>query len=177
MTGGKVTVTVNSRLQFEQWVPFPLGRVFLFFANPQNLPLIMPPATGTRIDHLTLVPPPKHPATNVPSMAGVGSEIVTSFRLFPFLPFRARWVALITEFEWDHHFADIQKSGPFKRFHHRHELAAETREGVAGTIVRDVIEYDVGFGPFGSVANQFFVNRQFQRTFAYRQAALVRLLD
>jgi len=25
-------------IQFEQWVPFTLEKVFLFFANPQNLP-------------------------------------------------------------------------------------------------------------------------------------------
>jgi len=188
MAGGKVSmwpfgqvemapIFVTSLLQFEQWVPFSLGRVFLFFANPQNLPRIMPAATATRIEQLTLVPPPERPATDTQSLAGVGSRIVTSFRVFPFLPVRARWVALITEFEWDHHFADIQKEGPFKRFHHRHELEAETREGVAGTIVRDVIEYDVGLGPLGWAANQILVERKFQRTFAGRQDALGRLLD
>jgi len=41
--------------QFEVWVPFPLERVFRFFANPENLPRIMPPASGTRIEALRLV--------------------------------------------------------------------------------------------------------------------------
>jgi ligand-binding SRPBCC domain-containing protein len=167
---------MSSHLQFEQWVPVPLDRVFLFFANPQNLPRIMPPATETRLDALKLVSPPEHGTTNTKSLAGVGSEIVTSFRVLPFLPFRARWIALITEFEWDHHFADIQHTGPFKQFHHRHELALETRDGVPGTTLRDLIVYDVGFGVLGRVANRMFVDRQFRRTFAYRQGALVKLL-
>jgi ligand-binding SRPBCC domain-containing protein len=165
-----------SHLQFEQWVPFPLKEVFLFFANPDNLPRIMPPGAGTRLDELRLVAPPPLGTTNTQSLAGVGSEIVTSFRILPFLPFRAQWIALITEFEWDHHFADIQKAGPFKRFHHRHELAAQTRDGVLGTMVRDAIEYEVGFGVLGRIADWAFVQPQFRRTFAYRQVALVKLL-
>jgi ligand-binding SRPBCC domain-containing protein len=165
---------MKSQLQFEQWVPFPLAK--LFFANPKNLPRIMPPATATRLQEMRLVPPPEHARSNPESLAGVGSEIVTSFRMLPFLPFRAQWIALITEFEWDHHFADVQKTGPLKLFHHRHELTDEARDGVSGTTVRDVIEYDVGFGLLGEAVNHLFVKRQFRRTFSYRQAALMRLL-
>ena len=62
---------------------------------------------------------------------------------------------MITEFEWNHHFADIQKKGPFKSFHHRHEVIEETRGQVKGTVVRDVIEYEVGFGWLGKLAQSF----------------------
>lgn len=168
-------------VQFEQWVPVPIERVFLFFANPDNLPRIMPPQTGTELARLTLVPPPGIPAesTTVPDrgpLAGAGSEIVTSFRVVPFLPFRKQWTALITEFEWNHHFADVQKKGPFKSFHHRHELSEETRHGMRGTVVRDVIRYDVGFGWLGEIAQRVFVGSQLQGTFEYRQKALEKLL-
>ena len=105
----------------------------------------------------------------------MGSEIVTSFRLFPFLPLRANWTARITDFEWNHHFADLQIQGPFKRFHHRHEIVAESRGMIAGTLVRDVIEYEVGFGFLGeSIAGM--IAAQLQRTFKYRQQAVERLL-
>jgi ligand-binding SRPBCC domain-containing protein len=170
------------RIQFEQWVPVPIEKVFLFFANPSNLPRIMPPETGTELAALRLVPPPtvctEQPAiTNCDSLAGVGSEIVTSFRLFPFLPFRAQWIALITEFEWNHHFADIQKKGPFKQFQHRHEFSVETRNGTSGTIVRDVIEYDAGFGVLGQLAQRLFIASSLKQTFEYRQKMLEKLLD
>src|SRR6476661_10259053 len=167
--------------QFEQWVPVPIERVFLFFANPGNLPRIMPPRTGTELVQLKLVPPPgiaeeRATITDRAPLAGAGSEIITSFRLIPFLPFRARWIALITEFEWNHHFADVQKQGPFKSFVHRHELKGEIRGQVSGTVVRDVIDYEVGFGWLGNLANKFFIRRQFQSTFEYRQKALGKLL-
>jgi ligand-binding SRPBCC domain-containing protein len=173
---------MTHNVRYEQWVPVAIGRVFRFFANPGNLPRIMPPETGTELSELRLVPPPDIPTveervTDRDPVAGVGSEIVTSFRVVPFLPFRSHWTALITEFEWNHHFADIQKKGPFKSFHHRHELLAETRNGVNGTVVRDVIEYEVGFGWVGEQVRKLFVDRQLQRTFEYRHSALEKLLS
>jgi ligand-binding SRPBCC domain-containing protein len=160
------------QLQFEDWVPFPLAHVFAFFASPENLPRLMPPATETRIDRLDLVPP--SPDSKA---AGVGSTIVTSFRLFPFLPLRAQWIARITEFEWNHHFADVQAKGPFKRWNHRHEFQAEMRGEVNGTLVRDVIEYEVGLGSLGALFNTLFIRRQMRDVFTQRQKVLPDLLS
>lgn len=169
------------RMQFEQWLPADLEEVFLFFANPGNLPRIMPPSSGTELLEVRLVQPPgvdslTATVTDSPPIAGVGSEIVTSFRLLPFLPFRGTWVARITEFEWNHHFADEQKKGPFRSFHHRHELAPEARQGRLGTRVRDVIDYDVGFGVLGNVAGRIVIRPLFRSMFQYRQEATDRLI-
>ncbi len=166
-----VTFQMTS-LRFEQWVAFPLENVFRFFADPNNLPRITPPATATRIVELKLVLLPG----DTRKLAGPGSEVITSFRPIPLLPFRQKWTALITEFEWNHHFADIQKQGPFKSWHHRHEFSAETRDAAEGTIVRDVIDYEIGFGVLGKIADELFVRRSFNRMFAYRQSALKKLL-
>lgn len=165
-------------IQFEQWVPIAIEKVFLFFTNPNNLPRIMPPDSGTELVALRLAHPPDStpPVPNLDSLAGVGSEIVTSFRPISFLPFRAQWIALITEFEWNHHFADIQKQGPFKRFQHRHEFCSEARDGASGTTIRDVIEYDPGFGPLGQLAQKLFIAHSLKQTFEYRQRMLEKLL-
>jgi ligand-binding SRPBCC domain-containing protein len=163
-------------LEFADWVPFAVDSVFGFFSNPRNLPRIMPVSTETRIDELLLVSPPSSPNSAFSGAAGVGTVIVTSFRMFPFLPFRAQWIARITEFEWNHHFADVQDKGSFKRWHHRHEFLAETRNNIGGTLVRDVIDYEVGFGFAGTLANALFVRWQMRATFAERQRKLSRLL-
>ncbi|HSS98374.1 MAG TPA: hypothetical protein VLK33_15150, partial [Terriglobales bacterium] len=107
---------MSQKIQFEQWVPVEISRVFLFFANPQNLSRIMPPSTETKLIEVNLVAPPDAANRSGEDLAGVGSEIVTSFRLFKFPPLHAKWTARITEFEWDHHFADSQIQGPFKSF-------------------------------------------------------------
>jgi ligand-binding SRPBCC domain-containing protein len=173
-----------SQFQFEQWVPFPLEQVFLFFAKPENLPRIMPPKLDTRIDALHLKAPVIPSETEgscapcpLPSLAGTGSEISTSFRILPFLPFRATWVALITEFEWNDHFADVQKLGPFHSFHHRHQLKSEERDRVAGTVVKDEVELEVADGWAGKMIEKLFVGAQVKRTFQHRQKILPKLLE
>jgi ligand-binding SRPBCC domain-containing protein len=167
-----------THLEFADWVPYPLPHVFAFFSNPENLPRIMPPASATKLIRLDRQPPPPAPAgASAEKAAGTGSTIVTTFRLFPFLPIRAEWISRITEFEWDHHFADVQDKGPFKSWHHRHEFVGEIRNGVTGTLVRDAIEYEVGFGILGRMADAVFVRRTMQHTFAQRQQKLPELLS
>ena len=107
----------------------------------------------------------------------MGTTIVTSFRVFPLFPLRAQWIARITEFEWNHHFADVQDKGPFKSWHHRHEFVGESRGGVEGTLVRDLIDYEVGFSFIGAIANALFIRRQMEKTFAQRQQILPALLS
>jgi ligand-binding SRPBCC domain-containing protein len=165
-------------LEFEQWVPFPIERVFAFFSNPENLPRIMPASSSTKLIVLNRKPAPPAPqGITGDKAAGVGSTMVTSFRVFSFLPVRAQWIARITEFEWNHYFADVQDKGPFKHWHHHHEFCAETREGIAGTLARDLIDYEVGFGFLGAIANALLVRHQMESTFAQRQQTLPKLLS
>ncbi|HEY5214106.1 MAG TPA: SRPBCC family protein, partial [Acidobacteriaceae bacterium] len=51
------------RLRFhtEQHLPYPIETVFAFFADPANLPRLMPAWQRARIDHATFVPPPPPP--------------------------------------------------------------------------------------------------------------------
>ena len=49
--------------------------------------------------------------------------------------------------------------------------------GVAGTLVRDVIDYEVGFGFVGEIVNALFVRRQMKDSFAQRQRVLPKLLS
>jgi len=69
----------------EQWVPYPVEQVFRFFANPGNLPRIMPSSSGTELVRLKLVTPPgmqtsRSTVTDEEPIAGAGSEIVTISR-------------------------------------------------------------------------------------------------
>jgi ligand-binding SRPBCC domain-containing protein len=132
-------------------------RVAIPFDDPSRSLRIMPPEIGTGLVRMKLVPPPGRAGTESARLAGTGSEIVASFRPVPFLPFLSQWMAEITDFEWNHHFADVQRKGPFKSFHHRHVLIAENQRGVTGTVILDVIDYDVGFGWLGQLAERLFI--------------------
>ncbi len=163
-------------VEFEQWVPFPLEHVFAFFSNPENLPRIMPSASGTLLLSVNRIAPPTSAGMANEKAAGAGSILVTSFRVISFLPFRQEWIARIVEFEWNHHFADVQKKGPFKSWHHRHEFGFSAKDGVTGTTIRDVIDYEIGFGVLGQVADAILVRRQVENTFRERQRKLPELL-
>ncbi len=112
--------TMTQRFETRQWVPFPVELVFAFFANPSNLPHLMPPKMKGRIEDVRLQPPPPRPvaadrARRFQSVAaGEGSEILISFCPVSWLPQRVSWMARITEFAWNSHFIDEQVRGPFK---------------------------------------------------------------
>jgi ligand-binding SRPBCC domain-containing protein len=136
----------------------------------------MPAQLDARLLKLELRPPPGQ-TSNSAQLAGTGSAIVVSVRALPFLPFRAPWVARIVEFEWNHHFVDIQEKGPFKSWHHRHEFAGALQNGIGGTLAGDIVDYEVGFGPLGAIAQELLVARRIRQTFAHRQKILESLLS
>lgn len=165
----------------EQWVPFSVELVFAFFANPANLPHLMPPKLQTRIEDARITPPPARPGQADPARrfksiaAGQGSEILISFLPVPWVPRRVSWLARINEFEWNSHFTDEQLRGPFRSFHHRHGVKAQVREGVEGTCVSDDIVFDMPLGALGRMIG-LIVRQNLARSFAYRQTRLPEIL-
>lgn len=169
-------------LRSSQWVPFPVELVFAFFANPGNLPHLMPIWRYARLESSRLIAPPPRPLAPDPALrfqspaAGAGSEMAISFRAIPRIPLRIGWLARITDFAWNSHFSDEQIRGPFASWSHRHEIVAEIRDGQAGTLVTDAVEYTLPFGPLGAMAEAMFVRRQMEAMFAYRQTKLEEIL-
>ena len=169
------------RFESRQWVPHPVELVFAFFANPNNLPHLMPPQQQARIEDVRLNPPPARPLARNPQRrfrslaAGVGSEILVSFRPVVLLPHRVGWTSRIVEFEWNSHFVDEQVKGPFKSFRHRHGIEPEWRDGVEGTRVTDVIEYQLPLGVLGKLANGM-AKAQMELGWEYRQKRLPEIL-
>ncbi len=163
------------RLSFmtEQWVPFPVDRVFAFFADPHNLPRLLPPWQDARIDSLELQAPEGGSKSHA---AGRGSRILLSFRPVPLSPIRLRWLALIDDYTADHHFCDLQVTGPFRYWRHCHLVNPETHGEVAGTRVTDVVDYQWPGGPAGSAIDLLGGRLQIRQLFHYRQRRLLRLL-
>jgi ligand-binding SRPBCC domain-containing protein len=168
--------------QAEQWLPHPVDQVFAFFANPDNLPRLMPSWQKARIDEASFAPPPRKRASDAvyPGIAaGAGTRMTISFRPIPLSPIRVPWDAEITEFVWNSHFCDVQHRGPFAYWFHCHRLFAETRNGIPGTLLHDQVEYELPFGSLGEFARKHFVEGQFRSMFKFRQqktAALIPLL-
>jgi len=166
---------MRHNFQTEQWLPYPRERVFAFFADPANLPPLMPRWQHAQVEEAEYVPPVLSTPTSI--AAGKGSRITISFRPIPFCPLRLKWEAYIAEFRWNDFFCDEQRRGPFKYFRHCHHTREETREGIAGTVVTDAVEYELPLGLLGEVANALAMKRQIRALFAYRQRMLPVLLS
>jgi len=166
---------MSRQFHSEQWVAAQVERVFAFFADPHNLPRIMPPALGTKLIRLNLAPP-RFPAGQVPlgtlRMAGAGTEMTVAFRVIPCLPVHERWIVNIADFELNHYFHDTQKQGPFRRWEHTHSFEPMMQEGRQGTLIRDEVEYEVGFGIVGWVLEAALFQYMLRTTFNYRKRAI-----
>jgi len=167
--------------QTEQRLPYPIELVFAFFADPANLPRLMPTWQHARIEHSTLVPPPPPPQPFPGSdriTAGTGTRLTITIRPVPFSPIRLSWNALIEDFRWLEGFCDVQLHGPFRYWRHCHTVQPHR----SGTLLHDEVEYELSLGPLSSVGalsaltDKLFVHRQLASTFAYRQRRTLELL-
>ena len=134
----------------KQWVPFARPLVFAFFANPRNLPPLMPAWQQARIVEATLCAPPPRPTGTPPYpgvAAGSGTRLTITARGLPGLPLRAPWDALIEDFRWNEGFCDVQLKGPFAYWRHCHSVRDEMRESVTGTVIHDHVTFELPLSP------------------------------
>jgi ligand-binding SRPBCC domain-containing protein len=137
-------------LRREQRLDVPPDAVFPFFADARNLEAITPPLLRFRL------------LTPDPIEMGVGTFLQYALRLRG-IP--VRWDTLIQAWDPPHRFVDVQVRGPYRLWHHTHEL-----EAVVGgaTLMRDTVRYAVGLGPLGEFARRAVVASDLDAIFAFR---------
>ncbi|MGB8507915.1 MAG: SRPBCC family protein, partial [Pyrinomonadaceae bacterium] len=92
----------------------------------------------------------------------VGSTAIVMTRLFGLVP--VRWVARHTAYDPPRMFEDVQVSGPFKSWRHRHIIT----QHAAGATLRDEIEFEPPMGLPGRLAAPLLVLPRLRRMFDYR---------
>ena len=101
-----------------------------------------------------------------------GSKVVLAGRILGVVP--VRWVAIHTEYQPPHLFADRQESGPFAFWYHRHHFLGD---GHGGTILRDEVEYRPPLGALGRWLGGWLIRAKLERMFAYRHDKTRRLIE
>ena len=134
----------------ELWLPRPPEQVFPFFADAGNLDAITPPWL-----HFHIVTP-----RPIEVRAGALIDYKLRVRGLPLC-----WRTLIKEWQPPHRFVDEQVRGPYRQWIHTHTF--EPWGG--GTLAHDVVQYAV---PFDFIAHTFFVRRDIEKIFAFRQETL-----
>jgi ligand-binding SRPBCC domain-containing protein len=134
-------------------LPAPRDEVFAFFAAAENLQLITPRELGFEI------------VTPAPIRMAEGTLIEYRLHLFGVpIPWKTR----ISCWQPPFLFQDEQLRGPYRRWVHTHTFEDHSS---GGTDVRDRVEYELPFWPFGEVAYPI-VRLQLQRIFQFRKQAL-----
>jgi ligand-binding SRPBCC domain-containing protein len=124
-------------------------RVFAFHELPDALNRLTPPWESARVIQ---------PAESL----RVGSRAIVETRIF-FL-FKTRWVARHSAYDPPRMFEDVQDSGPFKSWRHRHVIEAHA----SGATLRDEIEYEPPLGWLGKFAAPLIIVPRLRRLFEYR---------
>ena len=143
-------------LEQEQRLPISLDAAWDFFSSPRNLDEITPRGLGFKI-------------VSLPGEKMYEGQIIT-YKVMIVPGIWVPWVTEIKAVDEGKSFVDEQRFGPYKFWHHRHTFE-EIRGGV---LMRDLVHYGLGFGPFGAIANAVFVRSKLEMIFGFRNEALVK---
>ncbi len=137
-------------LRQEQWISRPIEEVFAFFADARNLGDITPPWLDFNIVSMNS------------NSISEGSEIRYRLRLHR-IPIH--WRTEIRRWNPPHRFVDVQRSGPYRLWHHTHSFEAHGDR----TRMIDVVRYVLPFGVLGQIAHALKVRSDVRRIFDYRR--------
>ncbi|MEO6654996.1 MAG: SRPBCC family protein [Pyrinomonadaceae bacterium] len=124
-------------------------RVFAFHEQPDAFEQLVPPWEGAKIIQKA-------------DISVIGSRAIIEQKIFGLI--QSRWVAEHTAYDPPRMFEDIQISGPFKEWRHRHIIEPHTE----GALLRDEIEFEPPFSIFGSIAAPFVIIPKLEKMFDYR---------
>ena len=146
------------KLLANQFIPRPVDEVFAFFADPDNLARLTPPAM-------------RFESRSKDRVMRSGLEI--DYRLRPVPMTQVSWRSRIEAYDPPRSFVDVQLRGPYRRWEHRHTFRAVD----GGTQITDEVEYELPFGPLGDLVHRLVVRNQLRHIFDYRAAVLATALQ
>ena len=124
-------------------------RVFAFHQLPDALWRLIPPWEKVKV-------------VQKADISKIGSRTILETRILG--PFKVRWIAEHTAYDPPRSFEDVQISGPFRAWRHRHIV----KPHADGAILRDEVEYKMPIPIFGPLAAPMAVVPRIQKMFDYR---------
>lgn len=142
----------------EQFLPLPREKVFPFFAEARNLETITPPLLNFQVEKMS----------TEKIQEGTLIDYKLKIRGVP-----VGWRTRIEEWNPIDKFVDTQLKGPYKKWHHTHTF----EDLGSGTLMRDVVRYQLPLGKLGQVFGGAFVRGDVEEIFAYRQKVVPEILQ
>lgn len=124
-------------------------RVFAFHEQPDAFERLVPPWENAVV-------------VQKADISKIGSRAIIEQKIFGIVP--SRWVAEHTAYDPPRSFEDVQISGPFSSWRHRHLISPHED----GATLRDEIEYTPPMWFLGSIAAPFLITPKLEKMFEYR---------
>lgn len=124
-------------------------RVFAFHELPDAFERLMPPWEDATI-------------VQKADISVIGSQAIFDTKILGLI--NVRWVAEHTAYDPPQMFEDIQISGPFKSWRHRHSITPHAD----GAVLRDEVEYEPPMWFLGAIAAPFAVVPKLEKMFDFR---------
>lgn len=145
------TVITLTQMKFvkESVIKAPPERVFAFHQLPDAFERLVPPWENATV-------------VQKADISKIGSRAIVEQKIFGIVP--SRWVAEHTAYDPPRSFEDIQVSGPFASWRHRHIVEPHAD----GAILRDEIEYEPPMSILGVLAAPLVIVPKLEKMFDYR---------
>lgn len=124
-------------------------RVFAFHELPDAFERLVPPWEDAKI-------------VQKADISEIGSRAIIEQKIFGLIP--SRWVAEHTAYDPPRMFEDVQISGPFASWRHRHVIEPHEE----GAVLRDEIEFEPPMSIIGDLAAPLFILPRIEKMFDYR---------
>jgi ligand-binding SRPBCC domain-containing protein len=124
-------------------------RVFAFHQLPDAFERLIPPWEKVKV-------------VQKADISEIGSRTILETKILG--PFKVRWIAEHTAFDPPRMFEDVQVSGPFRSWRHRHIV----KPHADGAVLRDEIEYEPPIPIFGALAAPAAIVPRLEKMFAHR---------
>lgn len=124
-------------------------RVFAFHQLPDAFERLIPPWERVKV-------------VQKADISEIGSQTILESRILG--PFKVRWIAEHTAYDPPRMFEDVQVSGPFRSWRHRHIVKPHPE----GALLRDEIEFELPIPIFGPLAHPLAVAPRLGKMFDHR---------
>jgi len=124
-------------------------RVFSFHELPDAFAMLVPPWEDAKVIQKA-------------DISVIGSRATIEMKILGLIP--TRWVAEHTAYDPPRMFEDIQISGPFKSWRHRHIIEPHPD----GAVLRDEIDFEPPMSFIGDLAAPLFILPKIEKMFEYR---------
>jgi ligand-binding SRPBCC domain-containing protein len=140
-------------IKLVQKIPASLDEVWNFFSNPANLQTITPAEMKFRVIS-------RHHGDTI-----YAGQII-EYKVSPLFGVPLYWMTEITHVKPKDFFADEQRKGPYRMWHHQHHF----REISGGVEMTDIVHYKSPGWVLEGILNKFLVRGQLNKVFNFRMA-------